>query len=192
MPNHYLNMSIKGINDEIWKDIIGWEGRYQVSSKGRIKSLMRIKVIGKNGKRMCEQFIMKQNFRRGYLSVLLWRWYDDYEKWQVNRLVALHFIKNPDFKPTVNHKNGIKTDNMVRNLEWATQSEQQIHAVANNLRDNAIGEKSNFCKLSKKIVLEIRKVYLDGAMNVFEISKKYNTAVSNVRYIINRATWKHI
>lgn len=189
---NYKNLSIIDIEGEIWKDIEGWEGFYQISSKGRVKSIGRNKTIGDKGKKFMPSFIMKQNIVKEYLTVIFWKSYHNHEKWQVHRLVGFYFVPNPYNKPTVNHDNTIKLDNDFINLIWATHQEQQLHAVANGLRNNTLGENSNFSKLTKEVVLEIRNLFDNGIMKTGDLSVKFNTALSNVRCIVNRKTWKHI
>ena len=110
---------------EIWKDIPGYEGLYQVSDCGRIKSL--------NYRRTKQECIMKPRVAHGYQYVKLFK--DKLRKLvKVHRLVAQVFIPNPDNKPEVNHINGIKTDNRAENLEWTTHSENQLHAYRNGLQ----------------------------------------------------------
>lgn len=109
---------------EVWKDIPGYEGYYQASTEGRVRSLSRIRMDGayKPGK-----VLNKNRLRDGYEQVALCKDRKrDYEK--VHRLVALTFIPNPDNKPQVNHKNGIKHDNRLENLEWVTPRENTMHA----------------------------------------------------------------
>lgn len=100
---------------EEWKDIEGFPG-YRVSSSGRVwsKKLMRCLEIPEG------------NSKDGYLRIGLW---NNNERWThgVHRLVAIHFIPNPEMKPTVNHKDKNRHNNHFSNLEWHTIAEQNAH-----------------------------------------------------------------
>jgi hypothetical protein len=136
---------------EIWKDIEGYEGIYQVSNVGRVKSLERTTKSSRNGTeyfRTIKPKILKQSFNRcGYLKVPLGRGLIRKQMY-IHRLVAIAFIDNPTKKPTVDHLNTIKTDNRVCNLRWATYSEQ--------INENAIS-KEKFRRNTIKTSLENMK-----------------------------------
>ena len=106
---------------EVWKDIAGYEGLYQVSNLGRVKSLYTGNML-----KMLPH-------STGYYAVALYKKRIP-KRCIVHRLVAMAFIENPENKPTVNHKNGNKHDNRVNNLEWATHQEQQQHALKTGLK----------------------------------------------------------
>jgi hypothetical protein len=102
------------MTQEIWKPIVGFEGRYEISNFGNVKSLLRHKILKplKNA--------------NGYLFVSLFK--NNHSKnAKIHRLVAEHFLTNYEAKPEVNHKNGVKTDNAHTNLEWTTKSENCLH-----------------------------------------------------------------
>lgn len=119
--------------EEIWKPVSGYEGFYEVSNLGRIKSLRRDVAIpnsklGTVGYRTYPERIKPcvEN-RRGYYQVTLSK-ETKHRTLSVHRLVALAFIPNPDNKPYVNHIDGNKKNNCVSNLEWCTASENNWHA----------------------------------------------------------------
>lgn len=106
---------------EIWKDIKDYEGLYQASNLGKIKRITTNRLL------KCS------STPRGYLYLSLSK-NGVWKNYRVNRLIAQTFIPNPENKPTVNHINGIKTDNMVENLEWNTIGENVRHAIKNGLQ----------------------------------------------------------
>ena len=129
---------------EIWKDIAGCEGFYQVSNLGRVKSLW-------NGR---EHIMKLYTNNKNYLYVLLSQ-NGKQKPFLSHRLVAKAFIPNPENKPEVNHINGDKADNRADNLEWVTRAENLSHAFAMGL--SARGEDSHNAKLTNEQVRFIRE-----------------------------------
>ena len=141
--------------EEKWKDIIGYEGFYQVSNLGNVKSLFRIIQTG-NNKRSVKEKILKSNINRyGYVMVTISKFGKLYTH-SVHRLVALAFISNPLNKPQINHINGIKTDNYLDNLEWNTVSENNQHSFDNGLKIAVKGTQHYNSRFDKKSIIDIR------------------------------------
>jgi len=167
--------------EEIWKDIAGFEGLYQVSNLGNVKRLISERVFE-------ERLIGRNIDRYGYVKRVLSKEGKMYF-FTEHRLVAIAFIDNPNNKATVNHKNGIKTDNRVENLEWHTNSENMSHAIETGLKDQK-GIKHHKCKLTEEQVLEIRKIGFSETR--MSLSKKYGISRTNVLGIIRGKFWKHL
>lgn len=177
---------------EIWKDIPGYEGSYQASNLGRIKSLERTCYSTKkhNHKRLKKETIRKQTVNKhGYncvlLSVSLER-----KLITVHRLVILSFKENPSKKQTVNHIDGNKLNNHIENLEWATWSENSKHSFDIGLQKPRKGIYHHNVKLTEEQVLGIRK--LKGKYKEKEIALMYGITKGHVGAILRRMIWKHI
>lgn len=121
--------------NEVWKDIPNYEGYYQISNLGRVKSLKRI-IIRRDGKPYLqkEKNLKLSKNHKGYLICNLSKNYKAKFK-QVHRLVAETFIQNPNNLPQVNHIDGNKENNCVDNLEWITNYDNMQHSIETGLRD---------------------------------------------------------
>ncbi len=136
---------------EMWKDIAGYEGKYQVSNLGNVKNNKTNKIL-KNRKD-----------KHGYFYVALCK-NSKVKAMKVHRLVAQTFISNPKNKPEVNHIDGIKTNNLINNLEWVTHNENMDHAWKNHLRDNCF--KKGIDSKKSKVIYQIDPKN-NQIMNVF-------------------------
>lgn len=122
---------------EVWKDIKGYEGLYQISNLGRVKSLSRtITVIDNNriySKTLKQKILYQELHNKGYLNVTLYK-NKKYKTLYVHRLVAEAFIDNYQSKSQVNHIDGNRKHNNVLNLEWVTNQENNQYAFDSGLR----------------------------------------------------------
>ena len=171
---------------ETWKQINGYPN-YQVSNLGRVRSYTEKFTGKKQGKPKIRK---QQVSPYGYNILCLYN--NGRKTHAVHRLVAEAFIPNPDNLRCINHKNGVKTDNRVDNIEWCTYSENIQHAYDTNLKQQHKGEAHSMAKLSKNDVLDIRNAYRLGCFNYSEIGRAYGVVYVTIRSIVNRKTWSHI
>lgn len=162
---------------EIWIDVVGYEGRYQVSNLGNIYSLLYNRLmtpqINKDGYPVIS---MRKNNRRFGTGIY--------------RLVAIAFIPNPNNYSEVNHVDGNKLNCCVDNLEWCNHSMNQKHAYDKKLRVSSKGEKNGNSKLTENDVREIKK--LKGKMSGLKVCKLYGVENDMIYKIWNGHHWKHL
>lgn len=178
---------------EIWKDVKGYEGSYQVSNLGRVKSLDR-EIKSRYGFRKIKGIILKEiPDKDGYYRVNLKESQNGKTK-NIHRLVATAFIDNKENKPQVNHINGVKNDNNVNNLEWSTLSENRQHAYNTGLQNSFTrrGAKNNFNKLTKSQVIQIRESYKKGLITYKELAYKFKVSPGCIGSIIRKQNWNWI
>lgn len=145
----------------IWKPVVGYERIYEVSNEGQVKRLV-------NGK------VKKPSDFDGYQAVCLFKNLKT-ERVFVHRIVASAFIENSENKPQINHKNGIKTDNRVENLEWCTQKENTNHAVRTGLQKN----------FNQKAVLKIKDGVVVKEYPSIESTKHDGFNPNAIRHIVS-------
>lgn len=173
---------------EIWKDVKGLEGFYQVSNIGNVRSVKRYVNHYLGGKSLKKSVVLKKRINAwGYYSVILKK-NSKTKNCVCHKLVAESFIINENNKPIINHKNGIKTDNRVENLEWCTYSENTKHAFDNNLIYIPKKEERYNSKITEEIVKEIRENKLN--LKNVDYAKKYSVSKVLITNIKKNKTWK--
>lgn len=168
---------------EYFKEIVDFEKLYAISNLGNVKPLERRVEHPITGIQIVKERILKPDLRRGYQYISLCK-NGIVKGFLIHRLVAVHFIDFIEEKNEVNHKNGIKTDNRVENLEWVNSSENQIHAVKNGLQASGSDHKNS--KLNQNQVIEIR----NSNESYSFLSKKYNVSKSCICSIKKNKTYK--
>lgn len=172
---------------EIWKPIPGYEGLYEVSSLGRIKSVSRYVKNNIAGHVWQPEKILKLRNAR-YKNVMICR--DGVEAIiYIHRLVAEVFVPNPFNKPTVNHKDGDTHNNKSDNLEWATVFENQKHAVETDLFKTQYGANPYSGKNISDVVAGIRGMYRSGEKQK-RIASVFGVDQSTVSRIVNNHRWR--
>jgi predicted XRE-type DNA-binding protein len=172
--------------EEIWKDVVGYEGFYQISNTGRLKRILKLRKYRDYNSKILSPVKDKDGYYR--TSIVC-----ENKKRKtviIHRLVAESFINNPLNKKCVNHINGIKDDNRVNNLEWATVLENNLHAIKTGLKKSLSGEKHNLVKINGDQVNSIRSEWSTGNFKQKEIALKYGLQQSQISRIVNYVRWK--
>jgi len=167
---------------EIWKDVKGYEGIYQISNLGRLK----VKLKFRKCRSYNEKTLNPSKDKDGYLRTALTK--NGKKQMKImHRLVAETFLENNLNYPVVNHINGIKDDNRVENLEWCSVLQNNIHAIKSGLKKSKKGENHHMCKLSSKDVLDIK----ENKYNLFQrqLALKYNISQTQISRILNNKRW---
>ena len=170
---------------EVWRQIIGYEGFYSVSSLGRVR-----RDRGGCGA-TANRILKNQKNKDGYWKVFICL--DGKPKcFVVHRLVALNFIGERPFGLEINHKDGDKGNNSESNLEYVTRKENMRHASLLGLIKGLRGELSNTAKLKNADVLSIRKEYRVGGISQRGLARKHKISQRSVSRIINNQVWKDL
>lgn len=188
MRHYYLEDSDV---EEIWVPVKGFEGKYEVSTWGEVRSLDRSStytnsVTGKVITRKIKGRVLTPKIvNAAYFIVDLSKGKrGDIKQASVHRLVAEHFLPNPENKPQVNHIDGNPNNNSLSNLEWVTVSENAIHSYETLGKG---GESHGLAKLTEESVKEMRKLY--GTYNYTELGEMFGVHKSTVARACQGLCW---
>lgn len=168
------------------KDIKGFEGLYAVTRDGRVWSYPKKWSQGKHKGKWLKLpvdgrgYYMANFYKKGKGKIVI-----------VHRIVAQTFLQKRKNRSYINHKNGVKTDNRVENLEWCTAQENTLHSIKNKLIKPQRGEKNGMSKLKEKDIKTIRHLFSKGkTQNI--IAKRFSVSQSCISLIKMSHAWKHI
>lgn len=179
----FCSRILDDLPNEIWRDIPGYDGLYQVSNCGRVKSFQ----LGN------ERILKLRKIVDGYVVVHLCQ-KRICKNFLVHRLVAEAFLPNPDNKSDVNHKDGDKCNNCLENLEWVTRSENVRHTIKTGRRKITTGIDSPRAKLTAEQVHYIREFYKprDKKFGAKPLAKRFNVSISTITNLVCGETYKNL
>lgn len=176
--------------EETWRDIAGYEGMYQVSNLGRVRSLDR---TDKRGRKWSGKVLAPIKTKLGYLHIHLLS-DGKPETAKIHRLVAESFIPNPDNLPEINHKDENKANNVVTNLEWCDRRYNTTYGKFTHeyISNRVSGENNGRSKIKKKEAEEIRRLYVRGSrdFNITKLAEAYGLCPSQIGNIVRGESWK--
>ena len=178
---------MEALPSETWRDIPGFEGMYQASTHGRVRSLDR--EVPRKGStfrlkgRVLRPFASKTS---GYLYVSL----GAKQRAGVHTAVLSAFVSTCLDGMECCHKDGDKYNNAVSNLRWGTHAENEQHKRRHGTQN--IGARNGSSKLRSLDVVAIRQEYAKGGVRLEDLGARYGVTASTIGYIIRRKTWVHI
>jgi len=177
--------------NEIWKDVEGFEGYYQVSNHGRVKSLKRMAACRGGAFRTIRERILKQGTanKRGHLNVMLSREGTHKNQW-VHRLVLKTFTNECPKGYQCCHNDGNPMNNHIENLRWGSKEENAADKILHGTVPS--GAKHPNSKLTEAQVINIRTLYSNGGYTFETLGQYYGVHLGTIHSIIHRKTWKHI
>lgn len=177
--------------DEIWKPVLGFEGLYEVSNLVRIRSIERTVYRRKGGAVTWPEKVLKQRLNpNGYWIVSLWL-NGNQKIARVHRLYALAFLPNPEGKPDINHRDGVKSNNSPSNLEWCTKRENSLHAYSTGLLPKVPtmrGERSPTAILTEQEALAIRRSTKVARL----LAAEFKVSIFTIYSIRQGRLWRHL
>lgn len=176
---------------EKWNDIPGYQGLYQASNLGQIKSLSRPCTIRGRVHLKYERILKPGINSRGYRGLGLWK-NEKRISWNVHRLVLMAFVPNNNNLPFINHIDGNKLNNNLDNLEWCTRQHNVDHASKLGLNKKLFGENHPLARLTENDVMGLRQMAKSGYINKDAEGRRLGVSGSVIRNAINGKTWKHI
>lgn len=175
---------------EVWKDIVGYEGLYQVSNLGQVRSLDREVKHGDRFRNDKGKILVGSVTPEGYPQVTLCR-ENKKRHIKIHRIVATTFMDKPDETYVVNHKDGNKKNNFLCNLEWVSYSRNVKHALEHELSLQR-GQTHDSAKLKDIDIPTIKKLRNEYNLNLKTIALVYGVHRVTIGDIINGRTWAHI
>lgn len=169
--------------NEIWRDITGWEGFYQISNMGRFKSLKRSFVIRDRILKVCVD-------KYGYLFASLFKNGKRLACPKIHRLVLEMFVSSRPPGMECRHKDGNKLNNRLDNIEWTTHEVNELDKYKHGTI--MYGSKNGYAKLTEDNVIEIRRLWKTGEFTQWGLAHRFGVHQFCIWSIIHRKTWKHV
>ena len=184
-----MSETLKRITVEVWQPIAG-ASTYAVSNRGSVRRLDHWRLNKGTRQLMLGRILTPQITIDGYLQVSV-KFDDGHRKMMsVHRLVAIAFLGEPAADREVNHKDGLKTNNAIENLEFVTRSENIRHAYATGINGGCRGQQQPMAKFTDSDIREIRS--LRGKVRQADLARRFNTVQATISRVQLGKSWRHV